>query len=164
MKSLAVICVVLVASLPVRSAEKLVGRPFVVRVGPRSATVVWIAEAGEATLGTEPGNADKTAPMLRAEKASYMGLQPGTTYYYDALGRNEGRGSFQTAPSRAADFQFVVYGDTRTRNDTHHRVIAAVVKHGIPDFVMPPATWLPMARTPHNCRYSSRSTAIDLKP
>ena len=136
MKSLAVICVLLVASLPVRSAEKLVGGPFVVHAGPRSATVVWIVEAGEATLGTEPGKADKTAPVLRTEKASYTGLQPGTQYYYDALGREEGRGSFQTAPSGAADFQFVVYGDTRTRHDMHRRVVAAVVKHGIPDFVM----------------------------
>jgi phosphodiesterase/alkaline phosphatase D-like protein len=54
----------------------------------------------------------------------------------DALGRDEGRGSFKTAPSGPADFQFVVYGDTRTRHDMHRRVVAAVIKHGIPDFVM----------------------------
>jgi hypothetical protein len=136
MKSIAVLCMLFVASPPASSADKLVGGPYVVHVGPRSATVVWIVEAGTATLGAEPGKVEKTAPVLRTEKVSYTGLQPGTTYYYDALGGDEGRGSFKTAPSGGADFQFVVYGDTRTRHEMHRRVIAAVMKHGIPDFVL----------------------------
>jgi hypothetical protein len=124
------------AGLQAQSADKLAGGPYAVHVGSSSATVVWIVEAGQVTLGTEPGKTDKTAPVLRAEKTSYTGLQPGTTHYYDALGRDEGRGSFKTAPRGPADFQFVVYGDTRTRHDMHRRVLAAVIKHGIPDFVM----------------------------
>jgi acid phosphatase type 7 len=136
MKSIALTFALLGASLQACAAEKLIGGPFVVHDGPTSATVAWIVDAGEATLGTEPGKADKRAPILRAEKASYTGLQPGTTYYYDALGRDEGRGSFKTAPTGSSEFQFVVYGDTRTRHDMHRRVIAAVIKHGIPDFVM----------------------------
>lgn len=135
MKSIALIFA-LAASLQVHAAEKLVGGPFVVNVGPRSATLVWIVGAGEATLGTEPGKAEKTAPVLRAERVAYTGLQPGTTYYYDVSGLDEGRGSFKTAPRGPADFQFVVYGDTRTRHDMHRRVIAAVLKHGMPDFVL----------------------------
>jgi hypothetical protein len=123
MKCVALIFALLEASLQVCAAERLVGGPFVVHAGPRSATVAWIVETGEATLGTEPGKAEKTAPVLRAEKTSYTGLQPGTTYYYDALGRDEGRGSFKTAPNGLADFQFVVYGDTRTRHDVHRRVL-----------------------------------------
>jgi hypothetical protein len=134
-KSVALICALLGASLQVR-AEKLVGGPFVVNVGPRSATLVWIVGAGEATLGTEPGKAEKTAPVLRAERVAYTGLEPGTTYYYNVSGLDEGRGSFKTAPRGPADFQFVVYGDTRTRHDMHRRVIAAVLKHGMPDFVL----------------------------
>jgi hypothetical protein len=136
MKSIALICALLGASLQLFAAEKMVGGPFVVNVGPRSATLVWIVGAGEATLGIEPGKAEKTAPVLRAERVAYTGLQPGTTYYYDVNGLDEGRGSFKTAPREPADFQFVVYGDTRTRHDMHRRVIAAVLKHGIPDFVL----------------------------
>jgi hypothetical protein len=135
MKSIA-FCALLLTSLQVQAAEKLVGGPFVVHDGPTSATVVWIVEAGQATLSTEPGKTEKTAPVLRAEKASYTGLQPGTTQYYDVAGKDEGRGSFKTAPRGPADFQFVVYGDTRTRHDMHRRVVAAVIKHGIPDFVL----------------------------
>jgi hypothetical protein len=135
MKSIALTCILMGAGLQGSAAEKLVGGPFVVHTGPKSATVAWIVEVGEATLGTEPGKADKSAPVLRAEKVSYTGLQSGATQYYDVLGREEGHGSFKTAPNGPADFQFVVYGDTRTRHDMHRRVIAAV-KHGIPDFVM----------------------------
>jgi acid phosphatase type 7 len=132
----ALICASLLSRLPVLAADKLVGGPFVVHVGPRSATVVWIVETGSASLGTEPGKAEKSVPVLRAEKVTYPGLKPGTTYYYDVLGRDEGRGSFKTAPLGTADFQFVVYGDNRTRHDVHRRVMAAVVKHGTPDFAL----------------------------
>ncbi len=128
MKSVALLCALLAANLHVPAAEKLAGGPFVVNVGPRSATLVWIVETGEATLGTGPGKADKTAPVLRAEKVAYTGLQPGTSYYYDVRGLDEGRGSFKTAQRGSADFQFAVYADTRTRHDMHRRVIGAVLK------------------------------------
>ena len=136
MKRAALICALLAASPPAPAAEKLVGGPYVVNVGPTAATLVWIVEAGAATLGAEPGKADKTAPVLRAEKVSFTGLKPGVVQHYDALGREEGRGSFKTAPIGRTNFQFVVYGDTRTRHDMHRRVMTAIVKHGIPDFVL----------------------------
>ena len=116
--------------------EKLAGGPYVVNVGPRSATVVWLVESGQVTLGTAPGQAEKTAPVLRAEKATFTGLKAGTTYYYDAMGRDEGKGSFKTAPTGPVPFQFVVYGDTRTRHDVHRKVIAGILAHSNPDFVV----------------------------
>jgi len=123
MKSVVLLCALLAANIEAPAAEKLAGGPFVVNVGPRSATLVWIVEMGNTILGTEPGKADKTVPVLRAEKVAYTGLQPGTRYYYDVQGRDEGRGSFRTAPRGSADFQFAVFGDTRTRHDMHRRVI-----------------------------------------
>ena len=128
------ICIV--AALPAMAAGKLVGGPYAVHVGPRSATVVWVLESGSAVIGTKPGKPDKTVPMLHAEKVTYTGLQPDTTYFYDALGEDALRGSFKTAPLDTADFQFAVYGDTRTRHDVHRRVIEALLKHGTPDFVL----------------------------
>jgi acid phosphatase type 7 len=118
------------------ASEKVVGGPYTVNVGPRSATVMWVVETGEASLGTEPGKAEKTVPVLRTEKASFTGLKRGTTYYYQVFAGDRGRGSFKTAPAPEADFQFVVYGDTRTRHEVHRKVIAAILRDANPDFIM----------------------------
>ena len=44
-KSLAIVCSLLAARLPVLAADKPVCGPFVVNVGPRSATAVWVVDA-----------------------------------------------------------------------------------------------------------------------
>jgi acid phosphatase type 7 len=116
--------------------DRLAGGPYVVNVGPRSATIAWVVETGQATLGSAPDSADKKAPVLRHEKVEFTGLEPGKTYYYDATGREEGKGSFKTAPTGAVPFQFVVYGDTRTRHDIHRKVVAGILKYSSPDFVL----------------------------
>ncbi len=115
---------------------KLAGGPFVVNAGQKSATVVWIVETGRGSLGTAPDKLDTTRVALRAEKLSFTGLTPGTTYYYNATGTDEGKGSFKTAPREDTPFQFLVYGDTRTRHDVHRQVIAAILKQSSPDFVL----------------------------
>ena len=118
------------------AGEKVVGGPYTVNVGPRSATVMWVKQTGEALLGIEPGKTDKAVPVLRAEKTTFTSLRPGTTYYYQAFPGDAGKGSFKTAPVGEAQFQFVVYGDTRTRHDVHRSVIAAILRLANPDFVM----------------------------
>jgi len=62
------------------------------------------------------------------EKTTLAGLQPNTRYEYDVGGSGEVNGTFKTPPSGAAPFQFVVFGDTRTRHDVHRRVIEAMLK------------------------------------
>ena len=137
MKIAALILLVTLWSAPhVRAEEKLAGGPYVVNVGERSATVVWILERGQASLGVEPDKPEKSGPVLRAEKVTFSGLKPGTTYYYNATGTEQGKGSFKTAPRGASTFQFVVYGDTRTRHDVHRQVIGAVLKHTSPDLIL----------------------------
>ncbi|HTP89181.1 MAG TPA: metallophosphoesterase [Bryobacteraceae bacterium] len=115
---------------------KLAGGPYTVNVTARSATVAWIVETGHATIGAEPGKSDDTAPVLAARKVTFSRLKPGTTYYYDVTGTEEGKGSFRTAPQGDTPFQFVVYGDTRTRHDVHRRVIEALLKNSSPEFVL----------------------------
>lgn len=126
----------LVSGFALQAGEKLIGGPFVVNAGPRSATVAWVVESGSVTLGTKPGEAEKSAPVLRSGKVSFTGLKPGTTYYYQVPGYEDAKGSFKTAPAGDVPFQFVVYGDTRTRHDMHRKVMAAVAQYSSPDFVL----------------------------
>jgi 3',5'-cyclic AMP phosphodiesterase CpdA len=124
------------ANVPVAPEEKVVGGPYVVNAAPRSATVMWVVQTGQASLGTDLGKLDKTAPVLRAEKIEFYGLKPGTTYYYQAFPGDGGKGTFKTPPVGSSQFQFVVYGDTRTRHDVHRMVISSILKYANPDFVM----------------------------
>lgn len=117
-------------------SEKVVGGPYVLNVGLRSATVMWVVQTGEATLGTEPNKADKTAPVLHAQKTAFLGLKPGTIYYFQVFPGEAGKGSFKTPPDGEGRFQFVVYGDTRTRHDVHRTVINGILKYASPDFIL----------------------------
>lgn len=119
----------------VQAAEKVVGGPVAVNVGPRRATVTWVVETSAARLGKAPDKMERSAPALRFQKVTYTGLEAGTTYYYDVLGTPEGQGRFKTPPAGQAAFQFVAFGDTRSRHDVHKRVIEAVIK-AEPDFVL----------------------------
>jgi len=93
--------------------EKIIGGPYVVNVGQRTATVMWVVQTAQVAMGVEPGKLEKAVPVLRAEKTTLNGLKAGTTYYYEAFPGGGGKGSFKTAPTGDAAFQFVVYGDTR---------------------------------------------------
>ena len=121
---------------PLAPGEKLIGGPYAVNVTPRSATIMWVVQSGEVTVGTDPGKLDARTPVLRAEKATILGLKRGQTYHYQAFPGEAGKGSFKTPTAGAEPFQFVVYGDTRTRHDVHRSVIAGVLKFAKPDFVM----------------------------
>lgn len=127
---------VLALSLGVaQAAEKIVGGPVAVNVGARRATITWVVESSEARLGKAPDKLERRAPVLKFQKVTYTGLDAGTTYYYDVTGASEGQGQFKTPPSGQASFQFVAFGDTRTRHDVHKKVVEAVIK-AAPDFVL----------------------------
>jgi acid phosphatase type 7 len=131
------LCWVLAALAQEAAPGKVVGGPYAVNVTQTSASVVWVVQSGQTSLGITPGKLDKTAPVLRVEKVSYAALDPGQTHYYDVLGgRPEGKGSFRTAPNGDVPFEFVVYGDTRTRHDVHRKVIAAILAHSSPEFAL----------------------------
>lgn len=130
------LCFAILGALQLRAEDRVVGGPYTVNVRPQSATVMWVVETSEVSLGTEPGKVEKTAPVLRAEHTTFTGLRRGTTYYYQAFPGDAGKGSFKTPPYGDAKFQFVVYGDTRTRHDVHRKVMAGVVRYANPDFIL----------------------------
>ena len=143
------------------AAPKIIGGPIAVNVTSRTATIVWVVQTDELTLHAPTGPA-KQSPSLHVERTTLTGLTPNTRYEYEAGGPGGLKGSFKTAPatrggapatgadpvapaaattSTAAPaspvpYTFFVFGDTRTRHDMHRRVMEAVVKHGIPDFVL----------------------------
>ncbi|HUJ19884.1 MAG TPA: metallophosphoesterase [Bryobacteraceae bacterium] len=131
------LCAALIAGHAV-AEDKLVGGPYAVNVGPRSATVVWVFQTGQVTLHGDGAKPDMTAPVLRSEKVHFTGLEPGKTYTYDSQGGPGAKGSFTTAPApnSTAPFEFVVYGDTRTRHEMHRKVVAAILKYATPQFVL----------------------------
>src|SRR3954454_8423821 len=114
-------------ALTCQAADSVVGGPVVVNVSSRSATVVWMVKDGEAKVVTsqEPLTA---SPALRAEKVGFTGLKPSTTYFYDVTGSESRKGSFRTPPAGNEPYEFVVFGDTRTRHDMHRRVVEAILK------------------------------------
>jgi hypothetical protein len=118
------------------AADKVVGGPVAVNVTGRTATVVSIVQTGEATIGTKAGTKEKSAPSLRVEKFGFTGLNPGTQYFYNVNGQADGEGSFKTAPAAGQPFDFVVFGDTRTRHDMHKRIVEGIVRSGSPDLVL----------------------------
>lgn len=121
-----------------QGADKLVGGPYVVNPAARSATIGWVEQTGTVRTGAKPGDATRTVPVLRSGKISMTGLKAGETVHYEIPGSaplKDRRGYFKVAPTGRADFQFVVFGDTRTRDDLHRRIIQAISKTE-PDFVL----------------------------
>jgi len=120
------------------AADKIAGGPFVVNATSRTATVVWIVQTDELTLQGPAGANQRISPSLRVQKTTMTGLKPNTHYDYAVAGQEAGKGSFKTAPANndLAPYQFLVYGDTRTRHDVHRRVMETIGKLTTPDFVL----------------------------
>jgi 3',5'-cyclic AMP phosphodiesterase CpdA len=135
MKKLLALCLAITASLA--AADKLIGGPFTVNVTTRSATVVWIVGSDELILHPPGGVEGRYSPSFRIEKTTLASLQPGTKYDYELPGFPGVKGSFRTAAAaNAPSYQFLVYGDTRTRHDVHRRVVEAILNDGVPDFAI----------------------------
>ena len=129
------VCGLVCAALAAQAADKVVGGPFAVNLSGRSATVVWIVQTGEASIVAQGATEARTVPTLRAEKVVFRGLKPGVQFSYKVPGEDLS-GSFKTPPSGDQPFEFVLYGDNRTRPDAHKKVIQAVLAYSHPDFVV----------------------------
>ncbi|HEX3746882.1 MAG TPA: metallophosphoesterase [Bryobacteraceae bacterium] len=135
MKSL--IALLLACSALLAAADKLAGGPFTVNVSSRSATVVWIVQSNELILQPPGGVEGRYSPAFRVEKTTLASLQPGTRYEYEVPGYPGVKGWFRTAAAPdAPSYEFLVYGDTRTRHDVHRKVVEAILKDGVPEFAI----------------------------
>jgi acid phosphatase type 7 len=126
----------LAAAMSLHAADTIIGGPFVVNAGSRTATVVWIVQSDQVTMHAKDGSDPHTAPVLRAENVTMTGLKPGTLYEYSVPGKDSLKGSFRTPPAAGQPFEFVLYGDNRTRHDVHKKVVEAILKTSQPDFIL----------------------------
>jgi hypothetical protein len=144
MKNFLLILVACLAALGADPAPvgRIVGGPYVVNVSARNATVMWIVQTGSVALSVagQSAGAIKNSPSFQVEKTTLTGLKANTSYEYNVGGADgSGKGSFKTPPAPPASalpFRFVVYGDNRTRDDVHRRVVETMLKLGAPDFVV----------------------------
>lgn len=118
--------------ITVDNPADLIGGPAVVNAGPRSATVVWLTKTGD--LGTTSDAATLQA-MVKVNTKEFKDLTPGTEYDYEFRGTDTVHGRFFTAPEGQSDFEFIAYGDTRSRHDIHQQVVDEMVKYN-PAFVV----------------------------
>ena len=122
------------ASIP--AADTVIGGPFVVNANARTATVVWIVQTDQVTVKAQGAAEQRSAPALHAESVTLTGLRPGTVYEYAVPGKEDLKGSFKTPPAAGQPFEFVLYGDNRTRPDAHKKVIEAILKNANPEFIV----------------------------
>jgi acid phosphatase type 7 len=118
------------------AADQVVGGPYVVSTAPRSVTIGWVVQTSEIRVGENPSDLNRSFPVLRSEKVSLTGLKAGATIHYQSFPGEAGKGRFKAPPTGSAPFEFVVFGDTRTRHELHQRVIDAMIRHSEPDFVL----------------------------
>ncbi len=128
MKLATLVMTVAVCAAALRAEDKVVGGPYVVSQGARSATIGWVVQTGDVKVGMT-----RSIPVLRAEKVSMTGLKPGEKVEYTTP--NGLKGSFIAAPAAPASFSGVVFGDTRTRHDLHRKIMEAIGKLS-PDFLI----------------------------
>lgn len=127
----------LLAVAGMQAAETIIGGPVAVNVTSKSATIVWIVERDHATLKPKGGGEARVAPSMHVEKVTYSSLKPSTVYEYEIPGNPGRKGSFKTAPATEdTPFEFVVFGDTRSRHDVHQHVVDAILKYSEPEFVL----------------------------
>jgi phosphodiesterase/alkaline phosphatase D-like protein len=121
--------------LPAAAADTVIGGPFVVNNTGRAATVVWIVQSDQVVVKAQ-GAAERSIPALHSESITLNGLRPATVYEYSVPGKDNLKGSFKTPPAAGQPFEFVLYGDNRTRPDVHRKVVETILKVAKPDFIL----------------------------
>lgn len=120
-------CVVgLVFCLPwvVFAADPVLFGTYIQHVETEKATVLWVTSDQTVTIKSDQDSQERA--NYRTNTVRFDGLQPDTEYTYTL--ENGLGGKFRTAPAGAANFRFVVYGDTRSHEDIHTKVVNAIRK------------------------------------
>ena len=128
---IALMCIALMAG-----DRRIAGGPYVINVTSKAATIAWLVSDNDVTVEPPSGIASIQSPAFHVEKTTLTGLTPNTHYEYEVPGVTAAKASFKTAAIGQTPFNFVAYGDNRTRPAVHQRVIDGIVAHGVPDFIL----------------------------
>ncbi|MCF6283695.1 MAG: metallophosphoesterase [Candidatus Hydrogenedentes bacterium] len=104
------------------AADPILFGPYIQRVETEKATVMWITGDRKVTLSGGGGEA-RTRDNYRSNTMRFDKLKPDTEYTYEIEGV---KGKFRTAPEGSKNFRFVVYGDTRTDEKMHKKIVEAI--------------------------------------
>ena len=117
---------------PIENAGNVLFGPYIQKVETDEATVVWVTDGETVTMAG--GEESLTREDYKVHTVRFDRLKANTKYNYN-LGSGLG-GTFKTAPDGAPNFRFAVYGDTRTREEEHQKVVDGMRKHENIDFVL----------------------------
>jgi hypothetical protein len=133
--ALPLLAVLAAAGEPAAAPELLAG-PYLIGLEKTAATVCWqTAAKGPGAVRFKAGGwadwRELRAPKARLHAVKLSGLPAGTECAVEVLsaagGARLGALSFRTAPERAEEFTFFVYGDTRSRPEKHRQVAAGLL-------------------------------------
>lgn len=121
--------------LPLLAGGQIHTGPWLQSVGPDSIVVCW--ETKEALIGTvtcfspdgEYITAEDSCPVYM-HQLTLRGLQAGTDYGYGLVsGSKNMEGHFNTSPLPSQAYTLAVWGDNRTRPDSHRLVLNQMALH-----------------------------------
>jgi hypothetical protein len=120
-----------------QAGTELLSGPYAIAPGADGATVCWqtTAKSAGAVRVRAEGSADwrevRESGSTRFHAVKLSGLAAGADHQVEVLsgpgGRKLGGLALRTAPARAGEFSFFVYGDTRSRPAEHLRVARAIL-------------------------------------
>lgn len=112
--------------------------PYLQNVSKHAVTIMWESDM-RSTCQVELKSPTHRVVKTDAEflhELTLNKLSPGTRYRYQvSCGRTVVHGEFATAPDSSAPFSFVVFGDSRHYQSSHHRVVERV-RREVPDFIL----------------------------
>ncbi len=128
-KLLVLISIIISATVFAQEKNEIAFGPYIQQMTTSGATICWSTLESEPSITYPDGNV-KPIREYKQHTIHLTRLDADTKYSYDVLnnGSDEGKGTFKTFPDKIKPFNFVAFGDTRSRHDIHAKILDGVMK------------------------------------